>query len=197
MIKPQSSIVIALGVLFAAATIGYSFFQRFEKDAVKQAIPRTASFVYKAGSLEELLQSPVCSQINKSLSPELSLEKLLTENEWIGLAAPSEIAVADIPMRNSSYRKTWAAASWVGWRSPWLRWKLESAEGKKLERLGKHSVWPVWRVNLDGAASSSTLTVALTDNIFLACLSENPLDILILLDTYDKRLPSHRQGEQK
>ena len=133
MIKFQSSIVIALGVLFAAATIGYSFFQRFEEDGVRRAIPKQAGSVYKANSLEELLQSPVCSQINKSLSPELSLEKLLTDNDWTDLAASSEIAVADIPLRNASTRKIWAAASWVGWRSPWLRWKLESTgNGRKM-----------------------------------------------------------------
>ena len=31
---------------------------------------------------------------------------------------------------------------------------------------------------------------ALTDNLFIACLSENPEDIVLLLDTYDHRMPS-------
>jgi hypothetical protein len=95
-----------------------------------------------------------------------------------------------MPLRYAGQTKTWAAVSWVGWRSPWLRWKLENSRKNGFSMLGKHAVWPVWQYDTPDIAKGMSLTFALTDNLFIACLSENPSDILSLLDTYDNRIPS-------
>ena len=187
---------IVLGAVFAVATIIYSFYQPFIPGAVCEAIPARASFVFVADSLDELLQSPVCGQLDKALGAGNSLKELLVSNDWKKLAAASEIAVADIPFRSAGRQKTWATASWVGWRSPWLRWKLEHSRNKNLKFLGKHAVWPIWQYDSPELARGMSLTFALTDNLFLACLSESPMDILLLLDTYDKRAPALTQGNQ-
>ncbi len=191
MTKPRSILTLLLGVLFAGAVIVYSFFQPFEENAVCKPIPDDAMFIFKAAGLSELLSSPVCSQIDAALGAGNSLKELAADNPWTALAAASEIAVADLPFRDAGQQKTWAAVSWVGWRSPWLRWKLEGAAGEQLQLVGKHSVWPVWKYTAPGLADGKHLMLALTDNLLIACLSENPTDILILLDTYDKRLPLH------
>jgi len=190
MTQARLSGVIALGVIFAATVIGYSFVQPFKPGAVNEALPAQVSFVFHANSLEELLQSPICGQLDRALGAGNSLKELVADNPWVPLAAASEIAVADIPLRNAGTRKTWAAVSWVGWRSPWLRWKLENSFNNKLVRLGKHAVWPVWEYRTTDIARGMSITFALTDNLFIACLSENASDILLLLDTYDQRLPS-------
>jgi hypothetical protein len=185
---------LVLGAVFAGSILCYSFCQPFIPGAVSQSIPARATFVFQANDLEELLQSPVCSQLDKALGAGNSLEELTTSNDWVKLAAASEIAVADISFRVAGQSKTWAAASWVGWRSPWLRWKLEHSRNKNLKFLGKHSVWPVWQYDAPDLARGMSLTFALTDNLFLACLSESPSDIMLLLDTYDKRAVAHKQG---
>ncbi len=190
MTKLRFSGTLALGALFTALILYYSFYQPFIPGAVQQAIPSESSFVYHAESLEDLLQSPVCAQLDKTLGAGNSLRGLLESNEWTGLAAASEIAVADIPFQQVGQCKSWAVASWVGWRSPWLRWKLENASDKNLIFLGKHSVWPVWRYDAPDIARGMSLTFALTDNLFLACLSERPADIVFLLDAYDKDVPT-------
>ena len=56
--------------------------------------------------------------------------------------------------------------------------------------MGKHSVWPIWKYESPKLANGTPLTFALTDNLFIACLSDNPSDIFIFLDTYDDHLPS-------
>ncbi|MBT8041944.1 MAG: hypothetical protein KJN98_02130, partial [Pontiella sp.] len=165
-------------------------FQPFIPGAVRTAIPRQASFVLSADSLDEVLQSPVCGQLDKALGAGNTLRDLMKGNPWIKLAAASEIAVADIPFQSAGEEKSWAAASWVGWRSPWLRWKLEHSRDENLELLGKHAVWPVWQYRPPDLARGKSLTFALTDNLLIACLSEQPTDILLLLDTYDKRVPA-------
>lgn len=193
MIPLKTAGTIALGTVFSVSIFCYSFCQRFQHDAVYTAIPMQASFVFKADNLEKLLQSPVCNQLNNALGAGNSLRELLPA-EWINLAATSEIAVADIPFRNAGQNKSWAAVSWVGWRSPWLRWKLEAAQNNKFTLLGKHAVWPVWQYHAPEITKDMTLTLALTDNLFIVCLSENPGDIALLLDTYDKRIPAHKRG---
>ncbi|MDZ8119399.1 hypothetical protein [Pontiella agarivorans] len=193
MTKVKFILTLFLGALFVGAVLAYSFTQPFYPDAVQQAIPQEATFVFKAENLTELLNSPVCGQIDSALGSGNSLRAIAESNEWKRLATASEIAVADLPFRSAGRQKTWAAASWVGWRSPWLRWKLEAAEGGKLQFLGKHAVWPVWEFDAPELAAGLHLTFALTDNILLACLSENPTDILILLDTYDGKLAAYNQ----
>jgi hypothetical protein len=196
MTKIKFSATVLIGVLFGGTILAYSFIQPFHPNAVCEAIPAQASFVFVAGSLDELLQSPVCGQLDKALGAGNSMKELMASNDWKKWAAASEIAVADIPFRNAGHSKTWAAASWVGWRSPWLRWKLEHSRKKNLKLLGKHAVWPVWQYDSPELARGMSLTFALTDNLFLACLSESPTDILLLIDTYDKRTPAHTQGMQ-
>jgi len=195
MTKTKSILTLLLGALFAGAIVVYSFTQPFKPDAIREAIPAGTTFVLKAKNLDELLNSPVCGQIEKALGEDVSLKKILASNDWKNLAASSEIAVASLPFRNAGRQKTWAAASWVGWRSPWLRWKLEAAVGDKLEFVGKHAVWPIWEFKDPELAQDQYLMFALIDNVLLACFSENLMDILFLLDTYDKRVPFHAQGK--
>ena len=190
MTKLRLSGVVGLGIIITVVTVGYAFFQPFIPDAVYDAVPAQATFTHKAESLDDLLVSPVCTQINQALGAGNSLEMLLDSNGWIKLAAPSEIAIADIPLRFAGQSKAWAAVSWVGWRSPWLRWRLEHTRAEGFSFLGKHAVWPVWKYETPGIARGTSLTFALTDNLFMICLSENPSDILLLLDTYDQRIPS-------
>ncbi len=190
MTKLRIGGTLALGAAFAGAVFFYSFVQPFIPGAVCEAIPAEASFVFSAANLEELLQSPVCGQLDKALGTGNTLAELLTDSEWTKLAAASEIAVADIPFRSAGHDKSWAAASWLGWRSPWLRWKLEHSRDKNLTLLGKHAVWPVWQYSSPDIARGMSLTFALTDNLLIACLSEHPSDIVLLLETYDKRAPA-------
>jgi len=190
MSKLRLSGMIGLGIVLLVISAGYAFFQPFIPDAVYEAIPVQATFTHKAKSLEELLQSPVCEQLDKALGAGNSMEALLTSNPWVKLASPSEIVVADIPFRFAGQNTSWAMVSWVGWRSPWLRWKLEHTRAEGFSFLGKHAVWPIWKYETSDLARGASLTFALTDNLFIACLSENPSDILLLLDTYDHRIPS-------
>jgi hypothetical protein len=182
--------MLSLGLVFLATTLIYAFVQPFIPGAVLDAIPTQTSFYHHANSLEELLKSPVSGQLDKALGAGNSLNVLLTSNRWTKLAASSEIAIADVPLRYPGQTQAWAAVSWVGWRSPWLRWKLEHTRAPGLSRLGKHAVWPVWQYESPTLARGSFLTFALTDNLFITCLSENPSDILALIDTYDNRNPS-------
>lgn len=188
---------LLLGAAFAALILFLSFYQPFVPDAVCTAIPEHATFAFQARNLDELLKSPVCEQLDRALGAGNTLRDLLGSNEWVAMAAPSEIAVADIPFREAGCHTSWAAACWVGWRSPWLRWKLEHTRNKNLRLLGKHAVWPVWQYDAPDIARGMSLTFALTDNLLLACLSEHPSDILLLIDSYDGRQPRMKFPREK
>ncbi len=181
---------ISLGIILLAVSIGYAFFQPFIPGAIYDAVPTQATFTYKALGLDQLLANPVCAQLDQALGAGNSVATLMESTDWIRRAAPSEIVIADLPLRFAGQAKTWAVVSWVGWRSPWLRWRLEHTRAEGFSFLGKHAVWPVWEYKTPGIAHGTRLTIALTDNLLIVCLSENPSDILLLLDTYDKRMPS-------
>jgi len=188
--------VLVLGTVFVAVALGYSFFQPFIPGAVCTAVPQRATFAYRADSLEELLELPVCEQLDKALGAGNSLESLLGSNPWTRLAAPSEVVLANLPLSRAGQGPCWMATSWVGWRSPWLRWKLERTRADGFSFMEKHSVWPVWKYENPGIARGNVLTFALTDNLFVVCLSENPADILQLLNTYDHRTPAFNEAQQ-
>jgi hypothetical protein len=187
MTKLRLSGLIGLGTLFLGVTLGYAFFQPYIPGAVYDAIPAQATFVHKTDSLEKLLESPVCGQLDKALGAGNSLDALVSSSGWFKLTVPSEIAVADMPMRYAGQSKAWAAVSWVGWRSPWLRWRLEHTRAEGFSFIGKHAVWPIWQYESPDIARGSSLTFALTDNLFIALLSDNPSDIRTLLNAYDNR----------
>jgi hypothetical protein len=187
MMKRQTIGILALSIVFTGVVLRYSFFQPYIPGAVRTAIPKESTFVYEAASLEELLESPVCAQLDASLGAGNTLKALLESSSWTRLVVPSDIAVADLPLRRTGQNRTWAAASWIGWRSPWLRWRLEHTRDPRLVLLGKHSVWPIWQYTDPDLARGMSLTFALTDNLFLACLSESPGDIVYLLEAYDMR----------
>jgi hypothetical protein len=181
---------IGLGIVFLAVALGYAFFQPFVPGAVCDAIPAQAPVVYRADHLADLLKSPVCGQLDKALGAGRSLKALTASNRWLRGVVPSELAVANLPPRYAGQTRPWVAVSWVGWRSPWLRWRLEQTHAEGLSRLEKHSVWPVWKYEMPDIARGANLTFALTDNLFITCLSDDPADILFLLDTYDNRILS-------
>lgn len=196
--KLKFGIIIVQGIVLLAVSIGYAFFQPFVPGAVHDAIPAQATFVHQADSLEELLGSPVCGQIDKALGAGNSLEALVTSSPWLRRVVPSEIAVADLPRAGQT--TSWTAASWVGWRSPWLRWRLEHTRTEGFSRLKKrneHNVWPVWKYEAPGIAGGTPLVFALTDNLFIACLSDTPSDIFPLLRAYDNRNPSANDRKQR
>ena len=179
-----------LGTVFIAAVLCCSFCRPFIPGAVYDAVPARATFAHKASSIDVLRGSPVLGQLDKALGAGNSMEALLAADGWIRRFAPSEVAIATLPVLQTGQSPAWVGASWVGWRSPWLRWKLEHARIDGLSFVRKHAVWPIWIYETPEVARGSTLAFALTDNLLVACLSENPADILILLDTYDRRILS-------
>ena len=67
MTKLRLSGVIGLGIICLAVSMGYAFFQPFIPNAVYDAVPAQATFTYKAESLDDLLASPVCAQLDQAL----------------------------------------------------------------------------------------------------------------------------------
>ena len=190
MKKIKSILFYLIATLFTIHVLYYAFFQRFIPKATEKAIPAEATFFYSIKNLNELLKSPVCGQINKKLGTEITLAKLLEEEPWLKDFMPSEIAIVNMPIHYLGQNKTWAMISWVGWRSPWLRWKLESKKNKHFTLLEKHHVWSVWKYESNKIAPDSALTFALTDTLFIVCISDHPSDIFSFLDSYDGLQPS-------
>lgn len=178
---------ITLATVFVIAIIGYSFYQPFKPGEVLKAVPRGASSIHHEDSLEQLLLNPACmAQLNQALGAGNSVQKLLNLTAWENKAAPSEIAVAYIPQYNA-----WVSVSWVGWRSPWLRWKMENMRDSTLQPVKNRTVWPMWQYENSGLVRGGNLYFALTENLFLICLADGKNAMFHLLETYDRNTPTN------
>jgi len=171
-------------VLFVFYVIHCAFFESMVSGATKQAVPVVATSVHQMKNIDELLKSPVCGQINKKLGGEITVASLLKSEPWLRQFVPSEVTVVNMPICCFG-QKTWAIVSWVGWRSPWLRWKLGAKQGGAFKRIGKYNVWSIWEYTSDKIAPDSSITCSLTDNLFILCISDHPSDIISFLDAYD------------
>jgi hypothetical protein len=185
MKKIKSILFYLVATLFTIHVLYFSFFQSSIPGATEKAIPCEATFVHSMKNIDELLKSPVCGQINKKLGTEITLAKLLKEEPWLKDFMPSEITIANMPLHYRGQSKTWAMVSWVGWRSPWLRWKLEGKKNKHFTLLKKYHVWSVWEYKSNKIAPNSSLTFSLTDTLFIVCISDHPSDIFSFLNSYD------------
>jgi len=180
-------IIFYLGcVLFAFYVIHSAFFKSIIPGATKLAVPAEATFVHQMKNVDELLKSPVCDPLNKKLEGEKTLAALLESEPWLRQFVPGEVTVVNMPLRYAGQSETWAIISWVGWRSPWLRWKLGAKQNKQFSLIAKHNDWPIWRYKSATMGADVSLTFSLTDTLFIVCISDRPSDIVFFLNAYDR-----------
>ncbi|MBN2704664.1 MAG: hypothetical protein JXR23_10685, partial [Pontiellaceae bacterium] len=179
----QKWITAGLCTLFAALILSYSFCHRFSPEKVTQMIPSAfGDNAVQAASLEELMipseyaALPGAEYFVKTLLP-------LVDEEYTSLS--SQIAWAPL-YRTYRGQSSFIAVCWIGGRSPWLRWKFEQASDKKISPLKNQTVWPTWQCFRNDLPEGKNLYVALTENLFLVCLSETEMDIVSVLDYFDK-----------
>ncbi|MBN2684538.1 MAG: hypothetical protein JXR40_04620, partial [Pontiellaceae bacterium] len=178
----QKWITAGLCTLFAALILSYSFCHRFSPEKVTQMIPPSLrDNAVQAASLKELTLPaefsalPDADYFLKTLLP-------LVDEEYTALS--SEIAWT--PLYTYQGHTSYLAVCWVGGRSPWLRWKFEQASDKKISPLKNQTVWPTWQCFRNDLPEGKNLYVALTENLFLVCLSETEMDIISILKSFDQ-----------
>lgn len=186
--------IIGLSLVLLLLSLWYSFLQPFKPGAVLGAIPLGASGIQQVDSVDELLGSAFFEELDQLFDGSLQ-ETWLTDNPWINRLAPSEIAVARLKYNRTVAPDAWVAVSWVGWRGPWLRWRLEQLNKDEFSFLGKSAAWPIWKYELPHREDNMILTCALTDQLFMVCFSESTTDIMLLLDTYDNQVPSVKNAK--
>jgi hypothetical protein len=182
MNRTKTWITTGLCALFGIAVLCYSFYHRFSPEKVTQMIPPSLrDNAVQAASLEELplpdefAALPGSTHFLKTLLP-------LIDEEYVSLS--SEIAWTQLHTYQgySSY----LAVSWVGGRSPWLRWKFEQAADKKISPIKNPTVWPVWQCFRNDLPEGKNRYFALTENLFLVCISETEVDIISVLNSFDQ-----------
>jgi hypothetical protein len=191
-IKLPIDLPFLLSLLFGGLLIYFAFFQPYEPDAIYTAVPFYATTGCREASWETLRKSPVWTLMESSIETDKPLNDLISDpsfSKWIERMIPADLFVAPLPQRQENGSKSWMLSSWVGWRSTWLRWRLEGTKAPYLDRIGTHAVWPVW-VYEHPELGDEKLFFALTDKLFLACLSANPTDITNLINAYDGRIPA-------
>ena len=184
MSRLRRIITLALGVVFGAAILSYSFCHRFSPEKVSAIIPRELSTRYQAASWSELKEERSVQEI---LAADPNMGSLLNAIDREFVSLDSDMVLVPIPRSQwMASAHAWVAASWVGGRCPWLRWKMEQARDKNLEPIKNETVWPVWECHSLDLPEGMGLYFALTENLFVVCLSETPMDMVLILNRFDQ-----------
>lgn len=182
MKRAQKWITAGLCTLFGALILSYSFCHRFSPEKVTQMIPSALhDTAVQADSIEKLTLPAEFSALPNA---EYFLKTLLPLVDEKYTSLSSEIAWTPLYMYQG--QSSFLAVCWVGGRSPWLRWKFEQASDKKIGPIKNQTVWPVWQCFRKDLPEGNNLYFALTENLFLVCLSETKTDIISLLNSFDQ-----------
>ncbi len=111
---------------------------------------------------------------------------------WMERLAGDEVLLAQFPVGPG--RRAWGAVSWIGGWAQKYRSLLNAGRTAGLRRFTVHGGRPVWILSSRLLRGGQHLSLALEEGILIACLSENPADILRMLDAYDGMAPREAEA---
>ena len=115
--------------------------------------------------------------------------------DWIGRLAGTEVVMAAFPVGPGRF--AWGAASWIGGRSQRYRSWISAGRLPGCRHFTDHRGRPVWLVASPLLRRSGRhMAIAFEEGILLACVSDNPADILRMLDAYDGTAPREPEAER-
>lgn len=183
MKRAQQWITAGLSVLFGIAILCYSFCHRFSPEKVTRAIPTPyRALSSQAASMDQLALIPEISHLPQA---DYFLETLLPELDKEYVSLSKETAISPLPSYIGA--PSWVSATWVGGRSPWLRWKFDQTKNSKVSPIKNETTWPMWQCMRSDLPEKMNLYFALTENLFLVCLSETPENMVSVLSSYDRK----------
>ena len=187
-------------IVFLATGIGWLFYVPYRPDRVFSAIPATASVVSVHRNLAEewdnLLNNPMLLRAiqaagvsDKDLN---DFSKNPVTKEWVNRLVSDQSVLAYVPSLGSQQKPALVCASWIGRQSRILRWQMAWINSRDLVpvKLNEGQL-TIWRSRTKFGNTNLRLSLALTEGLVLACISEDPTGVRVLLEaaeTYPGRL---------
>ena len=163
---------IILIIIFGILLIYFSLFQYEQGRPLSDHLPPTTQTLF-TGTIRELFKSPLIHILDQDFDSDI--EKTLQMTPWYERIQDNDLIVAGLPQRTTGKERRWAVLIHFGKDIPWIRSRLKQFKKTSWVRLDNVAACPVWE--LTSHTDGSTLQIALTENMLIACHSPFPDDI--------------------
>lgn len=187
-------------VVFLAIGIGWLFYVPYRPERTFSAIPINASVVSVhrnlAGEWDTLFTNPmILRAVQAAGVPDKDLNdfsKNPVTKKWVTRLVSKQSVLAYVPSLGAQQKPALVCASWIGGQSRTLRWQMAWIKSRDLipVKLNDGQL-TVWRSRTKFGNTNLRLSLALTEGMVLACISEDPTGVRVLLEaaeTYPGRL---------
>lgn len=163
---------IILIIIFGILLIYFSLLQYEQGRPLSDHLPPTSQTLF-TGTIRELFKSPLIHILSQDFDSDI--EKTLKLKTWYKHIQDNNLIVAGLPQRTTGKERRWAVLIHFGNDIPWIRGRLNQFKNASWERLDNVAACPVWE--LSSHTDGSSLQIALTENMLIACHSPFPEDI--------------------
>ncbi|MEI6789193.1 MAG: hypothetical protein WCL49_12015 [bacterium] len=189
-----------LFIAFLAIGIGWLFYVPYRPDRVFSAIPANASVVSVhrnlASEWDNLLNNPMVLRAAQAAGvPDKDLSDFRNNpvtKEWVTRLVSDQSALAYVPSLGSQQKPALVCASWIGVQSRILRWQMAWLKSRDLIPVKvNEGQLTLWLSRTKFGNTNLRLSLALTEGMVLACISEDPAGVRVLLEaaeTYPGRM---------
>ncbi len=172
-------------------SVWWTFHVPYRPEHVFDALPAAATVVSVHQNLAEecdaVFNNPLLLRaIRAGGIDEASLAALSTNTvarKWIAKLSADQSVLAYVPAMGSEQKPALIAASWIGNQSRLLRWQMAWLKTRELTPVylddGNLTIW-LSRTRF--GKSNLRLSLALSEGLVLACISEDPIGVRTLLE---------------
>jgi len=173
-------------------SIWWIFYVPYRPERVFEAIPSNAAVVSVnqklAGKWDEVFTNPLLLRALKAAEvQEGEIEGLRTNavaRKWAEKLAADQTVLAYVPAMGPDQKPALIAASWIGNQSRLLRWQMAWIKTRDLTPVYlDHGNLTVWLSREKFGKTNMRLSLALSEGLVLACISEDPIGVRVLLET--------------
>jgi len=187
----QGPLFWILLVIFLSIGAWWVFYIPYQPERTFSAIPINASVVSVhrnlAGEWDNVLTNPMILRALQAAGvEEADLDKVKADpvvKEWVDKLVSDQTVLAYVPSLGTQQKPALVCASWIGGQSRRLRWQLAWIKSRDLMpvKLNEGEL-TVWLSRTKFGKSNLRLSLALTEGMVLACISEDPVGVRTLLE---------------
>jgi len=164
----------------------------YRPERVFDAIPANATVVSVnqnlAGEWDTVFNNPLLLRAIKAAGIDEGKIAAISTNtvvrKWTEKLASEQSVVAYVPAMGSEHKPALIAASWIGNQSRLLRWQMAWIKTRDLTPAYlDNGNLTIWLSREKFGNTNLHLSLALSEGLVLACLSEDPIGVRVLLET--------------
>jgi len=185
-------------LVFLALITTWTLWIPYDPSSLYRPIPANAMLVSSHDHLAERRESLSTNILLQSFLKEITagMEKQLDRTgpsiskTWLNRLGSRKTVFAYVPCLGKGNQPAWIITCWIGNFSHYFRWSQYWMHVPEISRLGSQGSISIWGLNQPLTESGIKLSFAVSQGLFLGCVSRDPQGIRHVLMTYDGQSPS-------